>query len=86
MELEEFNSTALREDYPEAIEYDLRPFGPQQAEAVDFYLQLALKQGDPFGKKVLVRTDATVVLSAKARESLAQLQARGVCVGVVGVR
>jgi hypothetical protein len=86
MNWNEFNITVVRNERPEAIELDLRPFGVQQNEAVDFWLDAALKQGDPFGKRVVVKTDASVILSQSARACLAKLQQQGVSVSVVGER
>ncbi len=66
MDVNEFNSTVVRNEDPEAIELDMQPFGARQAEAVEFWLDAALTQGDPFGKRVMVKTDASVILSQSA--------------------
>jgi len=86
MDVNEFNSTVVRNEDHEAIELDMQPFGARQAEAVEFWLDAALTQGDPFGKRVMVKTDASVILSQSARTCLAELQQRGVSVSVVGQR
>jgi len=83
MNWNEFNSTVVRNESPEAIELDLRPFGAQQSEAVDFWLEAAMTQGDPFGKAVIVKMDASVILSQTARRCLAALQEKGVTLSVV---
>ena len=51
MTLDEFNATLVRNEHREFIELDLHPFGALQAGALEFWLEMALKQGDPFGKK-----------------------------------
>ena len=86
MNWNEFDITVVRNEYPESIELDLRPFGAQQGEAVDFWLGAALEQGDPFGKKVIMKTDASVILSQSAHTCLARLRQQGVSVSVVGQR
>jgi hypothetical protein len=82
----EFNSTAIRNERSGVIELDLRPFGPGQGGAVDFWLEAALKQGDPFGKAFVLKTDASVVLSASAREYIAKLRDKNVLVSCIGER
>lgn len=73
MTLDEFNSTVSRNERPEYTELDMRPFGPQQPDAVDFWLNTALKQGDLFRKIVVLKTDASMVLSPTAGKRLAKL-------------
>ncbi len=41
MDVNEFNSTVVRNEDPEAIELDMQPFGARQAEAVEFWLDAA---------------------------------------------
>jgi hypothetical protein len=87
MDVNGFNATVVRNESPGGIELDVRPFGAGQAEAVDCYLEAALTQGDPFDeRKVIIKTDASVVLSTNARALISQLQDRGVGVSVVGER
>jgi len=86
MNWNEFNNAVVRNESPEVIEFDLRPFGAQQSEALDFWLDAALTQGDSFGKRVIVTTEASVILSQSARTCLTELQQKGVSVSVVGQR
>ena len=86
MNWNEFNATVIRNEHPDTTELDLRPFGARQSEAVDFWLDAARTQGDPFGKTTVMTTDASVILSNSARASLAELQQKGVKVSVVGIR
>jgi hypothetical protein len=37
-------------------------FDNRQSEAIDFWLEAALKQADPFGKRIVLKTDAFVIL------------------------
>jgi hypothetical protein len=53
---------------------------------VDFWLEAAVKLGNPFGKTTIVKTDASVILSDSARTNLAELQRKSVSVSVVGER
>jgi hypothetical protein len=62
MTLEEFSATVVRNEQPEFIELDLRPFGLLQRDALEFWLDLAIKQGDLFGKKIAIKTGAPVIL------------------------
>lgn len=86
MTWEEFDSTVVRRESSDAIELDVRPFGHRQAEAVDFWLGEALKQGDTFGKTVTLKTDASAILSSKARADIGELRAKGILVNFVGER
>lgn len=86
MNWNEFNHTAVHNENPEIVELDLRPFGTQQSEALDFWLDATLTQGDPFGKRTIVITDASVILSDSARRCLTDLQHKGVSVSVAGRR
>ena len=86
MTLDEFSATVVRNEQPEFIELDLRPFGTLQGDALEFWLDLAIKQGDPFRKKVAIKTGASVILSERARATLAKLQEQGVSFSVIGER
>ncbi|MGH9514250.1 MAG: hypothetical protein ACRD3P_01045 [Terriglobales bacterium] len=83
MNWDEFISTVVINEYLEAIELDLRPFGARQSEALDCWIEAALKGGDPFGKTYVVKTHASMVLSQSTRENLANLQQRGVSVSLI---
>lgn len=84
MNWNEFKSTVIRHDYPEFVQLDVRPFGARQSEAVDFWLDAALKHADSFGKKVFVKTDASVIPSHDALVNLAKLQRRNISISVLG--
>jgi hypothetical protein len=86
MNWKEFNSTVIRHQYPEFVELDLRRFGTRQSEAIDFWLDAALKQADPFGKRIILKTDASAVLSRNSLVCLAKLQRQGVSISVLGER
>lgn len=82
--MSEFNSTMVRTEYPDYTGIDLRPFGAQQNEALEFYLDAALKQGNPFDeRKVVLEIDANVILPDTARDRLAELRERGVSLTVI---
>ena len=83
MNWKEFNTTVVRHEYPEFVQLDLRSLGAKQSEAVDFWLEAALKQADAFGKKIVMKTDASVVLSQNALVCLAKLQQRSIAISVV---
>lgn len=82
MNWNEFNGAVIRHDYPEFVQLDLRPFGTKQSDAVDFWLEAALKQADAFGKKVVLKTDAGVVVSQNSLVCLAKLQRRSISISV----
>jgi hypothetical protein len=84
MNWEEFNSTVIRHEYPEFVELDLRHFGARQSEAVDFWLDAALKQADTFGKRIILKTDSSVIASQSALVCLAKLQRQSISVSVLG--
>ena len=84
MNWNEFNSAVIRHDYPEFVQLDLRPFGAKQSEAVDFWLEAVLKQVGVFGKKVVMKTNAGVVLSQNSLICLAKLQRRSISISVLG--
>jgi hypothetical protein len=86
MNWSQFNDTVVRTESADGIELDLRPFGSQQSEALDFWLDEALKQGDPFGKRVTLKTDASGILSQNARAYIAKLREKAIPVFVVTER
>lgn len=86
MNWNEFITTVVLNEYPETVEIDLHPFGARQTEAFECWLDAALKDGDPFGKKYVVKMQASVILSQSGRHRLAKLQQIGVSVRVVGER
>jgi hypothetical protein len=47
---------------------------------------LSRKQGDPFGKKATLKTDASVILSQNARGCIAKLREKAMLVFVVAER
>jgi hypothetical protein len=51
MTLDEFSATVVRNKQPEFIELDLRPFGTLQGDALEFWLDLAIKARGPFWEK-----------------------------------
>jgi hypothetical protein len=83
MKWQEFNSTVIRHEYPEFVQLDLRRFGAKQSEAVDFWLEAALKQADAFGKRIVLKTDPFAVVSQNSLVCLAKLQQQGVAVSVL---
>ena len=91
MDMNEFNQTAVRTEDSEHVYFDLRPFGPRQAEAVDSYLHsavMSIQMGvSSFGaRQIVLVTDGSVVVPDSARTWLASLQASGVSVGFEGRR
>lgn len=82
MNWNEFNSAVVRHDYPEFVQLDLRPFGAKQSEALDFWLEAALKQADAFGKTIVLKTDVGVALSQNSLVCLAKLQRRSISISV----
>jgi hypothetical protein len=91
MDINEFNSTAIRTEDSGHVYFDLRPFGVRQGEAMDSYLHSALMSiqigVSSFGaRQIVLVTDASVVIPDSARTWLASLQAAGVSVGVEGRR
>jgi hypothetical protein len=84
MNIDEFNSTVVRTDYPDFVEWDLLPFGARQAEALDFYLDAALSQSDlPDESRWAFKVNDTVILSDRARALLTQLRERGISLTVI---
>ena len=86
MTWEEFNATVVTNETDSAAEYDLRPLGARQVEALELWLENAAKSGDIFGKINVVKTDASVVLSTKARLYLAELQLKQIPIKLVAER
>lgn len=74
----------IRHEYPNFVQLDLRPLGARQCEAVEFWLEAVLKQVGVFGKKVVMKTDAGVVLSQNSLVCLAKLQRRNISISVSG--
>jgi hypothetical protein len=85
MNWHEFTSTAIRRDSIDVIEWDLRPIGARQNEALDFFLD-AVQEHDPFGKSFVLKTDASVILSDSARAAIAKLQEKRISVTVLSQR
>jgi hypothetical protein len=87
MDWVQFNSAVYRTESASSIELDLHPFGAQQLEALEFWLQAALIQADPFGKPITIKMDASVTLSQHARQIVAELrQQHHVDISVTGQR
>jgi hypothetical protein len=91
MDMNEFNSPAIRTEDSGQVYFDLRPFDARQGEAMDSYLHsavMSVQMGvSSFGaRQIVLVTDASVVIPSSARTWLASLQASGVSVGVEGRR
>lgn len=91
MDMNEFNSTAIRTEDSGHVYFDLRPFGNRQGEAMDSYLHeavMSIQMGvSSFGERQIVLVaDASMVIPDSARTWLASLQASGVSVAVQGTR
>jgi hypothetical protein len=91
MDMNQFNSTAIRTEDSGRVYFDLRPFGNRQGEAMDSYLHeamMSIQMGvSSFGtRQIVLLTDASVVMPDSARTWLASLQVSGVSVAVEGRR
>jgi len=91
MDMNQFNSTAIRTEDNGRVYFDLRPFGNRQGEAMDSYLHeavMSIQMGvSSFGtRQIVLLTDASVVMPDSARTWLASLQASGFSVAVEGRR
>ena len=91
MDMNEFNSTAIRTEDREHVYFDLRPFGNRQGEAMDTYLHeavMSIQMGvSSFGQRqIVLLTDASTIIPDSARTWLANLQVSGVSVAVEGRR
>jgi hypothetical protein len=86
MDMNEFNATAVRTENPNAITFDVRPFGDRQGEAVDSYLHAALgavQMGvSTFQRPVIVLCDSTAAIPDSASTWLATLNAQGVAMEI----
>jgi hypothetical protein len=72
MDMNEFNSTAIRTEDREHVYFDLRPFGNRQGEAMDTYLHeavMSIQMGvSSFGQRqIVLLTDASTIIPDSAR-------------------
>ena len=86
MDMDEFNATAVRTEYPDVISFDVRPFGDGQGEAADSYLHAALGAVQigvsTFERPVILLCDSTATTPDSANRWLAGLNAQGVAIEI----
>jgi len=88
VDVNEFNQTVAKTEHGEHVHFDLRPFGNRQVEAMELWLEHQVKEVKAgrilfHGKKIVLSTDASVVLSSGTRQLMEKLQGSGVNISLV---
>lgn len=87
MDMNEFNAKAKRKEINDEVQFDVRPFGDKQGEAIDSYLHdllAALQQGvAPLGfRRLVLPHGSTAVIPKSAYAWLDQLNSSRICVEI----
>jgi len=82
MTANEFNQTAIRTETPTEVQFDVRPFGNRQGQAIDSYLHEVLAQHGygtvtPGTRTWVLLHDSTAKIPQSAHDWLASLAAKG---------
>jgi hypothetical protein len=82
MNMEEFNATVIRTETANEVQFDVRPFGARQGEAIDSYLHdllMTARYGviTPGTRAWVLLHDSTAAIPQSAHQWLANANANG---------